>query len=241
LLLTFPSLPALAADALYSPDSQAAATGAHACYTRFAGTLDGLPCGGGGGDSSGGGVAAFDAVAFRIPAAEAALLDPHTRQLLHHAAAALADARGRAAAAPGRLPEIGGSSSVPASGASGGGSTGVFVGCMWAAGKCLPAPRCLSLQLDLLHVLFGGVCCWPEPATSPLLPKPGFRSQNPSYETRCIDASPAAEFVELLPARGASNTAAAATTGALAALSTRFAVCGSCTARTSRPASSPQP
>lgn len=103
-----------AADSLYSPDSQAAAVGAHSCYTRFAATLDGLPLG----DGSSGGVAAFDAAAFRIPAAEAALLDPHTRHLLQHAAAALADGRGRAAA---RSPPISG-------------STGVFVGCMWGTG-----------------------------------------------------------------------------------------------------------
>lgn len=223
MLLTLSSLPASAADALYSPDSQAAGGGAHACYTRFAGTLDGLPCDGGGG------VAAFDAAAFRIPAAEAALLDPHTRQLLQHAAAALADARGRAAAAPGCLPEIGGSSSVAASGPSGGGSTGVFVGCMWGAGECQPASSCLLLRLDLTSPV-SSLVSFAAALSQPSAPRCPNLASVPFFETRCADASPAAEFVELLPALGASDTAAAATTGALAALSLLVALCSTCTA-----------
>lgn len=101
------------ADALYNPDQTAAAGGTQTIYTRFAATLDGIP------GSSGCGIAAFDADAFRLTRAEAAMMDPHGRLLLEHAAEAAADAagrlQGRAAAAP--L----------------GAATGVYVGCMWSS------------------------------------------------------------------------------------------------------------
>ena len=98
-------------DALYNPDLNAAAGGARTTYTRFAATLDGCPAG-----SGPPGVAAFDADAFRLTRAEAALMDPHGRLLLEHAAEAVGDAR--AGGAP----------------AAGGAGTGVYVGCMWATG-----------------------------------------------------------------------------------------------------------
>lgn len=68
-------------------------------------------------------MAAFDAGAFRLAPGEAALMDPHGRLLLEHAAEALADAGGR-------------QPSGPAAWRPGGSSTGVFVGCMWAHGEC---------------------------------------------------------------------------------------------------------
>jgi acyl transferase domain-containing protein len=69
-------------DALYDPDTAAAAGGKAATYCRFTSTL-------------GPGVAAFDPGAFRLPPPEAALMDPHTRVLLEHVAEAAAGAGAR--------------------------------------------------------------------------------------------------------------------------------------------------
>jgi hypothetical protein len=96
-------------DALYSPDQGAAAGGQLSCYARFAATLDG-------GCGEGASLAAFDAGAFRLTAAEAAQMDPQARLLLETAAGAFADATGRLETSP-----------VDA-------RTGVYVGCMWATG-----------------------------------------------------------------------------------------------------------
>jgi hypothetical protein len=122
---SFPPSSCLQADASYDPDTNAAASGALTTYARFAATLDG-------------GVAAFDAAAFRLTRAEAALMDPQGRLLLEQAAEAVQDARQRR-----RLPqEVAAAAQHPlkiSSGGDGGevcsASTGVYVGCMWATGE----------------------------------------------------------------------------------------------------------